>query len=251
MVITRSRWWALAAALVVCLGTARLGWWQLDRAAQKTQLQQLLQSQRALAPLLQADLERGVGDDPAALLHRAVRLQGRWLPEHTVYLDNRQMLGRTGFYAVTPLLLEGGAAVLVQRGWMPRDQLDRTRIQAAAPPPGLVWVHGRLATSLSRAYELGAAAESGPIRQNVDVAAYAQETRLRLRPLPVVQESSPGAEVDGLLRDWPAPATGIEKHHGYAFQWFAVSALSAGLWLWFDVIRPRRQRRAQSAQPQR
>ena len=38
-------------------------------------------------------------------------LQGRWQAEHTVYLDNRQMQGRPGFYVLTPLLLEGGGAL--------------------------------------------------------------------------------------------------------------------------------------------
>ena len=46
---------------------------------------------------------------------------------------------------------------------------------------------------------------------------------------------------DGLARDWPAPATGVETHHGYAFQWFALSALITGLYVWFQLIRPRRR----------
>lgn len=237
----------LAAALLVSLLTARLGWWQLDRAAQKTQLQQAMDQQRARPTLLLPDIAFGTGDDPAAFVHRAVRLQGRWLPEHTVYLDNRQMKGRTGFYAVTPLLLEDGTAVLVQRGWMPRDQLDRTRLQDAPLPQGLVWVQGRLAASLSRAYEISPDAGVGLIRQNLDVPQFAQATRLRLRPLPVLQENSPDAPADdGLQRQWSAPATGVEKNHGYAFQWFALSALSAGLWLWFEVLQPRRRRRAET-----
>ena len=46
---------------------------------------------------------------------------------------------------------------------------------------------------------------------------------------------------DGLRRDWPAPAADLGKHHGYAFQWFALSTLIMGLYVWFQLIQPRRR----------
>ncbi len=235
----------LVAAMAAALLTARLGWWQLDRAAQKTALQQALQQQRALPPLPQAELARTPADVPAQV-HRSVRLQGRWLGAHTVYLENRQMNGQPGFYAVTPLQLADGSAVLVQRGWVPRDLLDRTRVVAPAPPEGQVQVLGRIAPGPARLYEFDGAA-SGPIRQNLSAEAFARETGLALRPLAVVQEvdaTAPPSAPDGLLRQWPLPATGVEKHHGYAFQWFALCALIIGLYVWFQLIRPARRRSA-------
>ena len=39
---------------------------------------------------------------------------------------------------------------------------------------------------------------------------------------------------------WPAPAVNVQKHYGYAFQWFAMSALVVGLYVWFQLIRPQR-----------
>ena len=42
------------------------------------------------------------------------------------------------------------------------------------------------------------------------------------------------------LRDWAAADTGVAKHYGYAFQWFALSALLSGLYVWFQLIAPRR-----------
>ncbi len=236
----------LLAAIAAAALTARLGVWQLDRAAQKTALQQALTQQRALPPLPQAELAREAAE-VSAQLHRVVRLQGRWLPVHTVYLENRQMKGQPGFYAVTPLQLGDGSAVLVQRGWVPRDLLDRTRVAAPPPPQGVVQVFGRIAPGPARLYEFADAA-SGAIRQNLDVASYARETGLALRPLAVMQEddaasASPASPAsDGLLRQWPQPATGVEKNHGYAFQWFALCALIIGLYVWFQLIRPARGR---------
>ena len=232
----------LLAAIAAAMLTARLGLWQLDRAAQKTALQQTLQQQRALPHLLQAQLAREAADVPAQL-HRIVRLQGRWLAAHTVFLENRQMNGQPGFYAVTPLQLNDGSAVLVQRGWVPRDLMDRTRVVAPPPPDGVVQVAGRIAPGPARLYEFEGAA-SGAIRQNLDAVSFARETGLPLRPLAVVQENDAGtpANIDGLLRQWPQPTTGVEKHYGYAFQWFALCALIIGLYVWYQVIRPARRR---------
>jgi surfeit locus 1 family protein len=28
------------------------------------------------------------------------------------------------------------------------------------------------------------------------------------------------------VRDWPAPALGVERHKGYAFQWYALAAMA-------------------------
>ena len=85
----------------------------------------------------------------------------------------------------------------------------------------------------------------GPSGKICDPVAYARETGLVLRPLAVVQEddtAAPASPSDGLLRQWPQPATGVDKHHGYAFQWFALCALIIGLYVWFQLIRPARQR---------
>jgi surfeit locus 1 family protein len=239
------RWAVLVAALLFTALTARLGLWQLDRAAQKNQLQAVLDQRMALPPLPPAELAR---DAPgaAAQHHRAIVVEGRWLPALTVYLDNRQMNGRPGFFAVTPLLLDDGTALLVQRGWLPRDANERTRIAAPAPPGGRVTVQGRIAPAPGRLYEFEAAA-SGPIRQNIDLDDHARETGLRLRPLTLVQEDGRSPPEDGLLRQWPRPAADVHKHYGYAFQWFSLSALTLGLYVWFQLIRPRRARQHHGA----
>jgi surfeit locus 1 family protein len=228
----------LVMALASALLTARLGLWQLDRAAQKTALHDAIQRQRALPNLSSQQLARDASELPMQV-HRSVTLRGRWLPEHTIFLENRQMNGRPGFYAVTPLQLDERSVVLVQRGWVARDLLDRTRVAVAPPPGGEVQVRGRIAPGPSRLYEFETAA-SGAIRQNLELGAFARETGLPLRPLTIVQEDEAGAASDGLLRQWPEPATGVDKHHGYAFQWFALSALIIGLYVWFQLIRPAR-----------
>lgn len=235
-------WIVLVAALVTAAVTARLGVWQLSRAAQKEALQASIDERREL-PALATDALATDAASAAEQHHRAVVVQGRWSAAHTVFLDNRQMNGRPGFFVVTPLRLGDGTAVLVQRGWQPRDAADRTRVVVPPTPEGEVRISGRIAPSPARLYEFDGAAQ-GPIRQNLDIAAYAGETGLALRPLSILQEDAPAAAAgaDGLLRQWPRPAADVHKHYGYAFQWFALSALVIGLYVWFQLIRPRRRR---------
>ena len=87
----------------------RLGFWQLSRAAQKTALQQAIENQSQLPPLTLAQLQ----SDPSAWAqtHRRVQLQGEWLSDQTVFLDNRAHHGRVGFWVMTPLRVQAGQVV--------------------------------------------------------------------------------------------------------------------------------------------
>lgn len=233
--------WVLLATLVGVALTASLGAWQLSRAAQKIAIQAALTSRAQLPVLSDADLAR---DAQAAELqhYRPARLRGRWVADRTVFLENRQMNARVGFYVVTPLQLEGRPeAVLVQRGWVVRDLNDRSLLPEIATPNSLVEVEGLIAPPPARLYEFSAVA-AGAIRQNLDLAGFAAETGLRLAPLSLQQHDSAATANDGLLRQWPPPAVDVQKHYGYAFQWFAMSALMAGLYVWFQLLRPRRKR---------
>jgi surfeit locus 1 family protein len=235
------RWIVLVAAVVAALVTARLGLWQLDRAAQKTALQQAIDARAAMPAVPAAALAA----DPQAAAeqqHRRMVLRGTWLPAHTVFLENRQMDGRPGFFVVTPLRLADGGAVLVQRGWLPRDAGDRTRIAPYRDDDGEVEIVGRIAPPPGRLYEFEASS-TGRIRQNLDVDTFARETGLALRPLSVLQLDSDAFAGDGLRRQWPLPALDVHKHYGYAFQWFALAALITGLYVWFQLVQPRRRRR--------
>ncbi len=273
-------------------GTAALGRWQLDRAAQKEALAAAIEARGAQAPLAGPALLQALA--PASdLVHRPVVLQGRWLAQHTLYLDNRQMHGRPGFFVFTPLELalpvplsialappgghETGASerrgteegpprtegavplprserggsrvsgsggvsfppvVLVQRGWIPRNFQDRTALSPVDSPTGVVEVSGRLALSPPRLYELAPGADpvsqTSRIRQNLDMGHLRVETGLPLLDVSVVQT---GADSEGLQRDWPRVEAGVDKHYGYAFQWFGLSVLMAVLYVWFQFIR--------------
>ena len=246
-------WLVTLAALVAMVVTASLGRWQLSRAAQKTALQAAMDERQSRAPLQGAELAQALQsasqEATAPLLHRRAELRGQWLPEATVFLENRQMYGRPGFFVFTPLqLADSPRVVLVQRGWAPRNFLERTRLPEITTPAGPVQLEGRLAGPPARLYEFAPTAQgegSSRIRQNLDLAAYGAETGLALAPLTVVQT---GAASDGLQRDWAPIDSGVDKHYGYAFQWFGLCGLVAFLYVWFQFVRrflrPGRQRGA-------
>jgi len=237
------RWIVLLAALLGIALTARLGAWQLSRAGEKERLQALLDARGHAAALRAGDLARSAAE--AELQHyRLVHLRGRWVATNTVFLDNRQMHGRPGFFVVTPLRLDDGAdAVLVQRGWVPRDLAERTRLPAVTTPAGEVEIDALIAPPPARLYAFGADAP-GAIRQNLALEDFSRETGLALRPLSVQQLDAPGGAPDGLQRQWPAPAVDVHKHYGYAFQWFALATLITILYVWFQLVRPRLRRPA-------
>ncbi len=230
--LTRKFYLGTAAALFFAGLGMYLGFWQLGRAAQKETMHAAMQAQARQAPLDAAALAQLA--NAANGLYRPVRVEGRWESAHTVYLDNRQMDGKVGFFVVTPLRLQStGQVVLVQRGWAARNFEVRDQVPAVQTPPGLVWVEGQIAPPPSKLYEPGAPG-TGLIRQNLDLERLRSESGLALADF-TIRQSGPAS--DGLRREWPAVAVGVEKHYGYAFQWFALAALVLGLYLWFNFFR--------------
>lgn len=253
----------LVATLVVVAVTVQLGRWQLRRAAEKQQIAANIEARSRLPELSGDDLARE--RDP---FDRRVRLKGQWIAPATVYLDNRQMNGRPGFFVLTPLRdSQTHRVVLVQRGWIPRHSNDRTLLAPIATPPGEVSVTGRVVGPPSRLFEFSDA-EKGLIRQNLDLVEFARETGLPIStewtvqqigeeeptapktiesPGPVASpQASPiesGAAVTALLRDWPRIDAGVHKHYGYAVQWFGLASLSLVLFGWFRILRPLLRRR--------
>lgn len=232
------RFWIVTLATAVTMAlTGALGVWQLGRASQKQALQDQIEQRSALPAWTERDVLGA--SDPTVGLYRTVKLSGQWVAQTNLFLDNRQMDGRVGFFLVTPLRLAGSdRVILVQRGWVPRDFTDRSRVPEVLTPQGPIHIEGRLAPAPGKLFELGEAG-SGPIRQNVDIAALSQETGLALMNVSVLQT---GNTTDGLQRNWPRISSGVYKHHGYAFQWFGLCALAGMLYVWFQWISPRRKR---------
>lgn len=207
--------------------TIRLGFWQRDRAHQKEAIEARIARYESAPPqtVTMAPIPAG------AIEYHRVRAYGSFMPERAVYLDNRPYRDQPGFYVVMPLKLADGGYILVNRGWLPRNADVRTAIAPYATPAGDLWIEGIARDNASRAFELGegGSAAHQAIRQNLDTAAYAAEIGLPLQPFVIQQTNDTG---DRLVRDWPAPTTGVERNYGYMLQWWgmAAAALAFGLY---------------------
>lgn len=232
----RFRWVPfIAAMLAVALGV-ELGRWQTRRGDEKQAIETMLSAREAMPPLQIDGTAPNIGD----IEFRHVVLHGRFDAGWPLYLENMPYQGQAGFYLLMPMQLEGSNRhVLVARGWLPRDPQDRTKLPQIATPPGTVTVEGRIMRRLPRVLQLGQSAslQPGAIVQNIQVADVAAATKVPM--LPFIVEQTGGTD-DHLVRDWPRPSSGIERHRGYAVQWYGL-ALAA--FLFFIVTGFRRERK--------
>ena len=212
----------IATVLLVIAGIM-LGNWQAGRAHDKLALQQQLSDAAQQAPLT---LDAAALQQGAALEFRKVQLTGQFV-DWPLALNNRPHKGQPGFYLVMPFRLDNSNThVLVARGWLPRNVADPLKLPPWQTPTGVVTIEGVLKSSLGHIMQLGTAEalKPGAIVQNLQPAQFQQASGLTTAPFFIEQA---GSEPDGLVRDWPAPALGVEKHQGYAFQWYALAVMAA------------------------
>lgn len=243
----RGYWCALMKRAIAILGlviiiavTAMLGNWQMRRAGFKEQLERQRQAAMTNPPIdLNEQPDRLLAGDklPIAAL-------GTWIPAGTIFIDNRTLNGVAGFHVLTPLALAnkestlsgkknpGPGTVLVLRGWIAADRLDRNRLPEVNHLPGLQQVRGIMERNLPQAMQLGADVQPGPedrLWQYFDLDKYRRWSGQINHPFVIRQTSNAD---DGLIRQWPVPGNDVDRHHGYAFQWFAMSGAALLFLLW-------------------
>ena len=248
-----ARWWfAVGTLALLVVLFAGLGNWQLDRADQRRSIAQEIEAGRqAPRVLLSADtsLDGLVTWQPAMAV-------GRWRPEWSFLLDNRNLDSRPGLWLATPLELAPGRLLLVLRGWVARPIAQYNALPVIATPATTVTVEGDVATHIPRLFSLG---EEAPLRfswaanqkenaslgedglplkdlerrQNVSLAALSEQMGQAFLPIVLMQTGD--AMDDGLGRQWPQPSVDADKNVGYAFQWFgfaAIAFVAIGVLLW-------------------
>ena len=208
----------LAACAVVLF--AALGNWQLGRADEK---RVMARNFSASGPAL--DWAQLPADAPR---FQRVSIRGHYDGEHQFLLDNMSHESVAGVQVLTPLVLDNGDTVLVNRGWLPfgatRQDLpavdvgDEKRTVVGRidelPRPG-IWLKGPEASGWPR------------LVQYPSMPDLARALGRELAPRQVLLD--PGVP-DGYVREWNVPGTTPDRHLGYAVQWFAFAALAAAIW---------------------
>ncbi len=212
------------AALAFVIGAAvcvRLGFWQISRYELKRALSARHAAALAAPPLTwdgSATLREGWRD-------RRLELHGRYDQAHHVLLAFQEHEGAPGVELVTPLVLESGTRVLIDRGWLPSEDSEHARPQDF-PEPGPVTVLG-VAETLAHGRFAMHALESDSVSvlsaRALDPDTVAARLPGPLAPFVVRQLPGPGVPARP-LRCAPEPLdTGM--HLGYAIQWFLIAVV--------------------------
>ncbi len=247
-----SRQWVLVTLVAVLLIPVmiQLGFWQLHRHQDRVARNDLVARNLRAEPVPVEQLAREGRGVPREDTWRRVTATGSYEPAEEVVV--RQRLGaddKQGYFVLTPLRLADGAAVLVNRGWVPAGA-DLTSFPEVPPPPaGEVTVTGRLRPDETT--------DSG-IR---DKAGLPDRQVMLINSRHQAADGLPGPVLGGfveLTATEPRPAgkqpepvgepdhSSIGVHIAYAVQWW-IFAAAVPLGWWILVRRERRDRAAAAA----
>ncbi len=194
-----------------------LGFWQLDRANEK----RVIEDQIANANSFDVELVTSV-EFLKDREYYHVRLQGSYVGDKQFVYDNQIVDQVSGYYVLTPLVLKGDSkAVLINRGFIPwngrRDKLADIDISE-----NLTEVKVQISKPVKR-MELEASEIAGEfpvLIQALDLDD--MSTIAALDFINVVGLLSPESE-NGFVRQWEPYTGSIERHIGYAIQWFLMA----------------------------
>ncbi len=205
------------ATLCMMAITGSAGFWQLGRAQEKAQLQLNLEQQQARPPILLVNYNGDFTD----LRYRALTVDGEFIAEKQVYIDNREHDGKSGYHVITPLKLAGSTKiVLVNRGWIERGR-QYPQVPQAIVPGGLIRISGIGSEPSRRFLELSDQAISGNVWQNLTFERAKNELGFSVVPIVVLQQQPVASNLSTVTEK---PDFKIDMHRGYAFQWFALTA---------------------------
>jgi cytochrome oxidase assembly protein ShyY1 len=227
------RYWGVHLLMVAAVvATVLLGRWQYDvwhahRADSAASMTRL--SPRPLDSVLGPDAAY-----PGDALGRPVTVEGTWDPDGTVFVSGREREGRTGYWAVTPVVMPSGSEVPVVRGWV----TDPT--QAPAPPHGRAALVGLLQPPEDSGLPDGDTSDA--VLPEMSITDLLQRTARDLyggyviatdRAVPDGATTSAGTA--GLAPAGAEHLPGADASTGlrnllYAFQWWVFGAFAIFMW---------------------
>ena len=182
-----------------------LGAWQLRRHEEKVALRDDVAAASALPVAALAAVDAGV-------VYRVVAAEGRYRGDgETLVLRSRD--GTSGYHVLTPFVMDDGASLLVDRGWVPRSHVDSPETTAAVPS-GVVTVVGLLWPSEGTGVTPG---EPAPVVRRIDPAQVAAVVPNIDLDRYLILESQDPSQSSPILSD--RPTIGLGPHLGYAGQW--------------------------------
>ncbi len=218
------------AVLLAVAAMVTAGFWQLHRLSERRDRNSVVASR---GEMLIAEVQELAGADDShdrggEIEFRPVRATGVYLTADQVLIRNRTYQGSAGYWVLTPLRLDSGGAVAVNRGWIPHGVGTGASPADFAPPGGEVEVIGMLRATVTAAGLQQADPSGGVLAEMArpDLARLAQQLDADLLPVYVqLQTQSPPA--GDLPIPVPPPDLGEGSHLAYAVQWFVFATIAA------------------------
>ena len=233
LMFSRRWWWTTLLVLFAAAVMVSLGLWQIDRYQQRQAFVAQVRAMQAAPPLVLG----GRTVVPAGLIdmeYRVVRAMGTYDFEHQVAIRNQvwtQSWGdEMGYALLTPLVLEDGSAVLVERGWIPSEH-DTPDSWRQFDVPGTVTVEGMIRLPRSEG-EMGSLKDPtlAPGQDRLAFWIFVNipwlQQQMPYPLLPVYIECAPdGSQVSPPYCAEPVLDLSEGTNLGYAGQWFLYTAL--------------------------
>lgn len=217
-------WLFTLAFLPLLLG---LGLWQLDRAAQKQQLElQMLERQQAPA------LSLNLLDHPRPANWQRLSLKGHFDQQRIWLLDNRTRDGAAGVEVLQAFRDNNGQWLLINRGWTPWP--DRREAIQVSTPEGSQRLLAEALPDPQAGFRLGDAKADSTgwprLITQINLAELSQQAGIPLADwrARLIEPSASAA----LRLDWPVLPMSSSRHTGYAVQWFCLAGALLILFVW-------------------
>ena len=214
--LLRPKW--IAFHLLCLLGVVLMvnfSIWQFGRLSERREFNSEVRQRSALETVNISKLDLS---DPLAVQWRSAGAIGTYDPSEQVLILNRSQNGVAGLNVVTPLILDDGRAILVNRGFI---GLSATPPSA---PSGTVRVLGTVQISEQRT--AGRATQASGEQSEffrLDIALLEEQIDYELLPVALVAKASEPSEGPTIAPINP-PELSQGPHLSYAIQWLIFSA---------------------------
>ena len=198
----------------------RLGFWQLDRAEEKRDLIELFKKQNQSGPLYIKDF---INKDEK-LNYRLAKIDGHYILEKQIFIDNKVYQGKTGVHVMTPFKLKNSQySILVNRGWVPMV-IDRSSLPKIETTSGSLRLSGKIKVLGKKPFMVGDQFQSNEgwpaLMQWISFKDIENKSGLKLLPYIFLLDEK---EQSGYVRNWKPVVMQPEKSTSYAAQWFTLA----------------------------
>ncbi|MFV1982329.1 MAG: SURF1 family protein [Thiohalomonadales bacterium] len=214
------------ATLLILPILIALGFWQLDRAEQKRVILTAVTEKMNSETLHKIPTEKKIIDAQ----YQKIKLRGQFDSSHLIYIDNKIVFGKVGYYVVSLFLVsDSNKRVLVNLGWVSMGK-SRQDLPSVKIPEGIVTITGRIKTNVGQVFSLS--------EQSFDVVGWplvvqwispqqlSSLLKINIQSLMILLDTPKDKSNEyekQFKRDWKYISSSPDMHTSYAMQWFSLA----------------------------